>query len=278
MTIHTVKGVCLAAGIFLAAMAMSASANASSLRQGSGSVGAGSTGTIPGQVLWGYYNTSLDIGGPCLDPSFKDTDGCNVGGAGDNILRLINPNGFANINLNGAKAQPVCAMIYVFDDDEEMGECCGCPLTSTQLETFSFLANLTSNWALQGGPEGGEHGNGAVGIVATSVNTGIVAAGPLSNGHGCAFTQSAACNGGCDPSNTPGYVVTTANNVLGSITHNQLVQVGPTTSISSTNGLTEVGLADDAAGDPTNLTYLMNQCGALIGNGTGGGICNCPIE
>ena len=58
------------------------------------------------------------------------------GGAGDNILRLINPNGAANGNLAGAQEQTVCAMIYVFDDDEEMGECCGCPLSSSSAEDF----------------------------------------------------------------------------------------------------------------------------------------------
>ena len=156
----------------------------------------------------------------------------------------------------------------MFDDDQEMGECCGCPLTSTQLATFSVDQNLTSNWGISG-PEEFEH-FGSFAVVAASVNAGIVAAGPLGNGHGCAFTQSAACNGGCDPSNTPGYLVTTVNNLLGSITHNQ--------DILEHEGLTEVGLFDDAEGDPTNLTYLQNQCGALIGNGTGGGICNCPTE
>ena len=37
-------------------------------------------------------------------------------------------------------------------------------------------------------------------------------------------------------------------------------------------------LSDDAGGDPTNLIYLQEQCGAIVGNGTGGGICNCPTE
>ena len=49
------------------------------------------------------------------------------GSNGDNILRLINPNGAANGNLAGAKEQTVCAMIYVFDAHQEMGACCGCP-------------------------------------------------------------------------------------------------------------------------------------------------------
>jgi hypothetical protein len=268
MKVLNTKGLFLAAGISLMAFAFSPSVNASSLRQGSTGTGSDVTGTIPGQVLWGSYETRHE-GSECPGTP-PDEDECNVEGNGDNIVRLVNPNGFANTNLSGAKSQPVCAMIYVFDDDEEMGECCGCPLSSTQLATFSVAHNLTSNWGIQNF-EGGNEGFGAIAIVAASVNTGIVAAGSLSNGQGCASTQSAACNGGCDPSNTPGYLVTQTNNLLGSITHNQSI-------FPEGVGLTEVSLFDDAAGDPTNLIYLQNQCGALVGNGTGGGICNCPIE
>ncbi len=57
--------------------------------------------------LVGYYDIS-------------ESTADNGTGAGDNILELINPTA-ANGDL--------CAMIYVFDDDEEMGECCGCALT-----------------------------------------------------------------------------------------------------------------------------------------------------
>ena len=93
--------------------------------------------------------------------------------------------------------------------------------------------------------------------------------------------QSGACNGGCDPTNVPGYSVTTANNLLGSITHNQLVDARTPSNPNleaTIVGITEVALSDDGGGDPTNLIYLQNQCGALVGNGTGGGICNCPTE
>jgi hypothetical protein len=270
---HTVRRLVLAAATFLVAVALSASANAGSLRQASVGGSAAVTGSLPGQVLWAYYTTT-DLGGPCVD--YFDPDGCNVGGVGDNIIRLINPNGSANPQIGGL-SQPVCAMIYVFDDDEEMGECCGCPLTSAQLATFSVEQNLGSNWAVTGGPEGGEHGNGAIAIVAASRNVPVLFVPGLSNGQGCA-NGDFACNGGCDPTNTPGYGVTTANNLLGSITHNQIVQVGAINSPRGFTAITETALSDDAGGDPTNLTYLKNQCGVLVGNGTGGGICNCPLE
>jgi len=264
MKMRTITGFCLAAGIFLAAFAVSGPANAASLREGS--VSAASFGALPGEVLWGYYETTYE--GILCSSSGAATfpGGCNHQGNGDNILRLINPNGFANTNLAGAISQPVCAMVYVFDDNQEMGECCGCPITSNGLLNFSFNHNLTSNWAVSG-PDGGFQGIGSVAVVAASVNTGILGFG---NGKGCTSTQSGACNGGCDPTNTPGYIVSNINNLLGSITHNQ--------QTNTADGLTELSLFDDAGGDSNNLTYLQNQCGALVRNGTGGGICSCPTE
>jgi len=272
---HTIKGLALAAGAILVAFALSAPANASTLRRGSTGGGAAVTGALPGQVLWTYYETTEAL--TYCGSTTSDADGCDVGGNGDNIIRLINPNGAANGNLAGAREQNVCAMIYVFDDDEEMGECCGCPLTSAQLATFSVEFNLTSNWGLTGGPEGGDHANGAIAIVATAPNTTPTPFGCFSNGSPSGGNE--ACNGGCDPTNVPGYSVTTGSNLLGSVTHNQLVAHAPgSVPTGFTSGLTEIGLFDDAGGDPTNLIYLQTQCGAIVGNGTHGAICNCPIE
>ncbi len=243
----------LTVGISLAASVMGGSARAGSLRQGSTSSGAEVTGSLPGEVLWGYYETWE-----------------SRWGFGDSIIRLINPNGAANGNLAGAQTQTVCAMIYVFDEDQEMGECCGCPLSSAQLATFSASKNLTSDWGLSEVEEPNSHSGayGSVAIVAAAQNVPVSFVPGLSNGQGCG-NANAACNGGCDPTNTPGYSVTTASNLLGSITHNQGFEVST---------ITEVALSDDGGGDPTNLIYLQTQCGAIVGNGTGGGICNCPIE
>jgi hypothetical protein len=260
----------LAAGLSILAVGLSPFAKAATLRQGSNATASGS---VPGQVLWGYYQTAQPRGFLCPPHDNVSSDLlCNVGGSGDNILRLVNPNGAANGNLAGAKTQTVCAMIYMFDDDEEMGECCGCPLSSSRLATFSIENNLTSNWGIQN-----IETYGAIAIVAAAPNAPAVP--PVIYGQGCAVGQSAACNGGCDPTNLPGYSITTANNLLGSISHTQAVaqplSSGEFTAIS---GITELPLSDDAGGDPNNAFYLQAQCGALVGNGTGGGICNCPVE
>jgi hypothetical protein len=256
-------------GTLLSAVALSAAANASSLRQGSSSAGAGVTSGGPGVVLWGWYDTQSILDG-------------RVEG-GDEIIRLANPVGSANPLVTGAppagNLSPIgCAMIYVFDDDQEMGECCGCPLTPTQLATFSVRHNLTDNWGISSPLEGRDNPTGAVAIVAAEPN--LVPVTPNdSDPNGCSIVNAdgdllPACHGGCNPAplgnGALGYSPTGSRNFLGSITHNQFV--------GETTGLTEVPLFDDAGGDPTNLVYLQNQCGALVGNATGGGICNCPTE
>jgi len=207
---------------------------------------------LPGSALFGYY----DISEPFTETS---TSPGEVGtGAGDSILRLVNPSGNGNISFGRITTE--CAMIYVFDDDEEMGECCGCPLSPNQLTTFSFRHNLIADWGISGA-EGADTGNGAIAIRAASVN----AVGCLSFANPGQLNP--ACNGGCDPTN--GYASTPT--LLGSITHVQEIQGGP-------SSVTEVSLFDDGIGDPTNNTYLIQQCAALVGNGSGGGICTCPAE
>lgn len=267
---HTVKGLALAAGAFLVAVALSASANAATLRRGSSAGGASVSGTLPGQVEWSYYETTSPLSLCSTDTLGVPESGCDNAGNGDNIIRVINPTGSASPGLSGTE-NPVCAMIYVFDDDEEMGECCGCPVSSAGLVTFSVEHELISNWTT-GLPNPGV---GAIAIVAAPQNPSIIVlpGGGASNGQGCAITQSSACTFGCDPTSSPGYTVTAANNLFESITHNQIVTTNSGPNIS---GLTEIGFFDDAGGDQTNLTYLQHQCAAGIGNGSRTGICRCP--
>jgi hypothetical protein len=224
---------------------------------------------LPGQILWTHYETTQPFS-RCSEPSAPTS--CNSGGNGDAVLRLINPNGSANPGLQAGQEQTVCAMIYVFDTDQEMGECCGCPLSSAKLAQFSVKRDLISNFILGGADD---YGNGAIAIVAADQNTDLLTyAMTWTNGQGCIFGQSGACNYGCDPTNFPGYAVTTNNDLLGSMTHNQYVESNSGTTI----GITESSLYDDGQGNDANLMYLQFQCGVLVGNASGGATCNCPIE
>src|SRR5271166_4209415 len=97
----------IAAVAIAATIALLAPLQASSLRNGAGgAVGASVTGSLPGQVLWTYFDTTQSAA-VCTSSTMT---GCDYGGNGDNILRLINPNGNANPTLGAV--EDVCAMIY----------------------------------------------------------------------------------------------------------------------------------------------------------------------
>jgi hypothetical protein len=195
---------------------------------------------------------------PCastlLDSYYNVTANGNV--SSDNTVNLINPIGTPTTGP-GAAASNVCAMIYVFDHQEEMGECCGCPLSPQKLLTLSVHNNLTSNPT----PDllGTLTTTGLIEIVSAPPNA--VALHPPTNGQGCGPEESTACNGGCDPTNLPGFVP--APELKGYITH----------AVASP----EVPFV--GAGDPDmiTLTYLSDQCAAIVGLGeeVGSGICNC---
>jgi hypothetical protein len=65
----------------------------------------------------------------------------NTTGAPDGVLRLVNDG-----NLSATSpAGDVCAAIYVFDNREELNECCSCKITPNGLLALSVNKNLTNN-------------------------------------------------------------------------------------------------------------------------------------
>ena len=54
----------------------------------------------------------------------------------DTSLRFTNP---------GGDQPDLCAMVYVFDQDQQMAECCGCRSSQDGLRTLSLNKNLTGN-------------------------------------------------------------------------------------------------------------------------------------
>ena len=61
----------------------------------------------------------------------------NVPTGGDTIIDIVDP------GTNGLA--PLCADIYVTLPDEELSECCGCPITHNQLIEGGVAANLIGN-------------------------------------------------------------------------------------------------------------------------------------
>jgi len=282
---YTLKGLALAAGAILVAVALSAPANATSLRQGTVASGATVTGSLPGEVLWSWFETTqalTNCASVTSTAALAPDNGCGNGGNGDNIIRVINPNGSANTAIpSTGTGDTLCAMIYVFDDDEEMGECCGCPVSSAGMITLSVEHNLLANWGVNSDTNDGA---GAVVIVAAPVNDAIINVnengteninGKTGQFQGCNSTGTggATCNYGCDPTDVPGYSTSAGSNLFASITHNQVVS---TSGVGTISGLTEANFFDDAGGDTNNLSYLELQCGEQYGNNSGAGACVCP--
>src|ERR1017187_7343064 len=76
------------------------------------------------------------------------------GGTGDALLRIVDAGNWHSISdgltvASGSTTDPgtvdLCANIYVFNDQQEMQECCSCPLTANSLTTLSVITELTSN-------------------------------------------------------------------------------------------------------------------------------------
>ncbi len=212
-------------------------------------------------ITWGLGATAATLRSGATPPQIGDdgstgtllTGSYDVGentGTGDNIIRLIDPAGCGNGGVSNQQCgseTDLCAMIYVFDDDQEMGECCGCPITPNQLETFSVKYELTSNWGLAIN----DADSGIVQIVSGMQNN----AGSCNPAHGC--------NGGCDPTKPD----IPSTSLIGSISRGQ--------EISGTLGITEVPLQNDGPAGTVESAYLPNQCASLIGNDTGAGVCTC---
>src|SRR5579862_4051334 len=100
---------------------------------------------IAGTLRTGSTSGADPTTGPMLTAPY-DVSGPT--GDGDNIIRLTNPAGChtAQSDVACSSETDLCAMIYVFDDDQEMGECCGCPITPNELQEYSVETALADNF------------------------------------------------------------------------------------------------------------------------------------
>src|ERR1700736_165544 len=58
----------------------------------------------------------------------------NTTGAPDATVRVINP---GTTSLSSSQAADLCALIYVFDANQELSQCCGCFVSANALLTLS---------------------------------------------------------------------------------------------------------------------------------------------
>jgi len=204
------------------------------------------TATLGGLVVFALaapvHAASRAKSAKSVDPLVSYYDVGENGGAGDNEVRLVNPT-----KANG----DICAMVYVFDDDQEMGECCGCRLSPNKLLPLSVERDLTDNWALAGM----DIHSGVILVVPTIPNAALVG-GPNGNG--------------CDP--TAAY--TELPSLNGWVTHVEHVDRYDSSSSSS---VSVAPMAQDPT-DTTEASYLIAQCLSNVSNGSGNGVCDCGPE
>lgn len=152
----------------------------------------------------------------------------NYATAPDATVRIDNP-GLTYGNL--------CAMVYVFNWDQQLTECCGCVETHNGLRTLSVRRDLTSN-TLTGRPTL----TGVIKIVSAAVN-----------------------NSPCDPSSN----VSPKANLRSWVTHIQ-------NPVGASYPVTETESTDSTLG-AVELANLQAQCAFIGILGSGAGICSCGI-
>ena len=165
----------------------------------------------------------------------------NVWGAPDATVRIDNP---------GVTGGNLCAMIYVFDYDQQLSECCGCQETPNGLRTLSVSKDLTSNPLT-----GYVSQNGVIKVVSAAVN-----------------------NSPCDP--TSNVTPTATLRVWGTHIENPVylnaaaALKAKTVANPSAYPITETEFSNSTLG-ATELANLQAQCAFIGILGSGHGICYC---
>ena len=165
-------------------------------------------------------------------------------GAPDGKVRIDNPGADNGSNL--------CADIYVFDNTEEMIECCGCQLTPDGLRTFSINSDLTGN-----------PGNGF------TPTTGVIKVISAVANPNAAHPSWGQCDptGGFSVTNTKGNIAPTADLRAWAL---HIQNRGPSGSYPATSAQ----FADSTLAS-WELAYDQEQCFLLRSLGSGRGVCKC---
>jgi hypothetical protein len=157
----------------------------------------------------------------------------------DQAVNITNP-GVQGSPLSANEGE-LCANIYVFAADQQMTECCSCPITADGLLTLSLNSNLTGN------P-----------MTSVSPSSGMIK-----------LVSSSGTGGACDP--TALSAVTGSSNVEPDLRawESHLVQTTPGTLFTTETSFAPAPLgADEAA-------FLPYTCRFVQYLGSGKGVCTC---
>lgn len=144
----------------------------------------------------------------------------------DSTVRITNP---------GVTGLHLCAMVYVFDNDQQLTECCGCQVSPDGLSTLSLTKDLLSN--------------PLTGVKSVTGSIFVIPA-------------EYASNTACDPA-----AITPSGMVVAWATHIQNVSTGPGAVTEDTFTPTPLLSAETAA--------IQAECYFVQQLGSGHGICTC---
>ncbi len=157
---------------------------------------------------------------------------------------------------DGSLSADTCAMIYIFNTEQSMQACCGCPLTPDQLLTFSITSQLAGNPVALGTLL---H-DGDIRVLSSYANA--VDGYPVGNAVYC-DPNTGFC---CDPTGSlDGFELPVGSELVGWADHIQNTQI------------TETAFQAD---DPTAAELndgLPEACASIIHLGSNQGVCTCPF-
>jgi len=140
-----------------------------------------------------------------------------------------------------------CALIYVFDAQQELTACCGCRVTPNGLQTINVRTQLLVDTLTRVTPN-----TGVIQIVAATTN----GSNPIKNHNN-------------DPSCDPTTAMNVTNEVDAWVTHVQN-KVGTAFPITETQSIEEELSTDE-------LANLTGDCAGAIKLGSGFGRCDCGV-
>ena len=165
---------------------------------------------------------------------------------GESYLDITNTgaNGAALLGPGyGTQSGNICVNVYAFDPGEELVACCSCLVTPDQTVNLGVIRDLTVKTL--------------TGVIPTSVTVKLVTSLAGGDGTGTGCTNSAA-------------TVTTANLAPGTAAWGTTVHGSPTTGPTrpAETPFTPSTLS------PGELASMGGRCAAILGNGSGFGVCN----
>ncbi len=197
---------------------------------------------------WQAASGQTQFGGP-FKPGDPESDvytvdyfaNANTATAPDATVRVINP---GTTSASATEAEDLCALIFVFDANQELSECCGCFVSANAELTLSVNNNLTASPLL-----GVKLHTGVIKIVSTTLPVG---------------------GGVCDPRGTDAGVLEFIVPTLRAwATHIQ-------NKVGTTYPVTE-GESQAAVFSNGENVDLAEDCAVLRELGSGSqGVCNCP--